>query len=160
LLCACFAAHQSQDRSRRRVAAADPVHAGDPLVRSAICRPLLADSRTFARDQRLAARIPAEDADPGIRLDDGAAGNFADHSFRGRIVRPSTMIMPLSEFLAVAMVAAVIGALMFGYPVALTLGGISLVFAGHGHFFGVMNFALLGALPARIFGVMTNDVLV
>ncbi len=67
------------------------------------------------------------------------------------------MILP--EILAVLMVAAVIGALMVGYPVALTLGGVSLAFAAIGHFTGAMNFALLGALPARVFGVMTNDVL-
>jgi tripartite ATP-independent transporter DctM subunit len=67
------------------------------------------------------------------------------------------MILP--EILAVLMVAAVIGCLMFGYPVALTLGGVSLLFAGIGHFAGAMDFALLGALPARVFGVMTNEVL-
>jgi tripartite ATP-independent transporter DctM subunit len=67
--------------------------------------------------------------------------------------------MMLPEILAVLMVAAVVGILMFGYPVALTLGGVSLVFAGFGHFAGVMDFSLLGALPARVFGVMTNEVL-
>ena len=67
--------------------------------------------------------------------------------------------MPLPEILAVLMVIAVVGLLMFGYPVALTLGGVSLLFAGIGHFAGVMNFALLGALPPRVFGVMTNEVL-
>jgi tripartite ATP-independent transporter DctM subunit len=67
--------------------------------------------------------------------------------------------MGLSEILAVAMVAAVCGCLFIGYPVALTLGGVSLVFAVLGHFAGMMNVALLGALPQRIFGVMTNEVL-
>jgi tripartite ATP-independent transporter DctM subunit len=67
--------------------------------------------------------------------------------------------MALPEILAVLMVAAVVGALMFGYPVALTLGGVSLIFVGIGHFAGVMDFGLLGALPARVFGVMTNEVL-
>lgn len=67
--------------------------------------------------------------------------------------------MMLPEILAVVMVAAVIGALMCGYPVALTLGGVSLLFAAIGHASGAMNFALVGALPARVFGVMTNDVL-
>ena len=67
--------------------------------------------------------------------------------------------MALPEILAVLMVAAVVGVLMFGYPVALTLGGVSLVFAAIGHFTGVMDFGLLGALPARVFGVMTNEVL-
>jgi tripartite ATP-independent transporter DctM subunit len=67
--------------------------------------------------------------------------------------------MPLAEILAMTMVAAVCGALFVGYPAALTLGGVSLVFAAIGHFSGVMSFGLLGALPQRIFGVMTNDVL-
>ena len=67
--------------------------------------------------------------------------------------------MPLAETLAVLMVIAVCAALFAGYPVALTLGGVSLAFAFIGHFGGVMNIALLGALPQRIFGVMTNDVL-
>jgi tripartite ATP-independent transporter DctM subunit len=57
------------------------------------------------------------------------------------------------------MVGAVIAALMVGYPVALTLAGVSLIFAALGHMLGAMNFAILGALPQRIFGVMTNDVL-
>ncbi len=67
--------------------------------------------------------------------------------------------MPIAETLAVLMVVAVCVALLAGYPVALTLGGVSLAFAIIGHFAGVMNLSLLGALPQRIFGVMTNEVL-
>ncbi len=67
--------------------------------------------------------------------------------------------MPLAEVLALLMVAAVIVALMAGYPVALTLAGVSLAFAVFGHVIGVMNFVILGALPQRIFGVMTNGTL-
>ena len=67
--------------------------------------------------------------------------------------------MPLSEILAVLMVVTVVVALMAGYPVALTLAGASLAFAVFGHALGVMNFAILGALPQRIYGVMTNEVL-
>jgi tripartite ATP-independent transporter DctM subunit len=65
----------------------------------------------------------------------------------------------MSEFLAIAMVVAVCALLLVGYPVALTLAGVSLGFAVLGAALGVMNLALLGALPARIFGVMGNDVL-
>jgi tripartite ATP-independent transporter DctM subunit len=65
----------------------------------------------------------------------------------------------MSEFLAVAMVVAVCALLLVGYPVALTLAGVSLGFAILGATLHVMNLALLGALPARIFGVMSNDVL-
>lgn len=67
--------------------------------------------------------------------------------------------MPLAEIIAVLMVVAVVVALMAGYPVALTLAGVSLAFAAFGHALGVMNFAILGALPQRIFGVMTNPTL-
>ncbi|HXQ83388.1 MAG TPA: TRAP transporter large permease subunit [Xanthobacteraceae bacterium] len=65
----------------------------------------------------------------------------------------------MAEILAVAMVVAVCALLLAGYPVALTLAGVSLIFAVVGAAAGVMNLALLGALPERIFGVMTNDVL-
>jgi tripartite ATP-independent transporter DctM subunit len=67
--------------------------------------------------------------------------------------------MPLSEIIAVVMVVTVCAALMAGYPVALTLAGLSLAFAVFGHLVGTMNFAILGALPQRIFGVMTNPTL-
>jgi tripartite ATP-independent transporter DctM subunit len=67
--------------------------------------------------------------------------------------------MPLAEFLAIVMIVAVCAALTIGYPVALTLGGVSLMFALLGHALGAMDLALLGALPQRIFGVITNDVL-
>ena len=65
----------------------------------------------------------------------------------------------MAETLAILMVVAVIAALMAGYPVALTLAGVSLAFAGLGHLAGAMDLAILGALPQRIFGVMTNEVL-
>jgi tripartite ATP-independent transporter DctM subunit len=65
----------------------------------------------------------------------------------------------MGQTLAVTMVVAVCALLMIGYPVALTLAGVSLAFAVAGHWAGVMDLALLGALPQRIFGVMTNEVL-
>jgi tripartite ATP-independent transporter DctM subunit len=57
------------------------------------------------------------------------------------------------------MIAAVVLALMAGYPVALTLAGVSLIFAAFGDAAGAMGFTILRALPQRIFGVMTNEVL-
>ena len=65
----------------------------------------------------------------------------------------------LPETLAILMVVAVCGFLFFGYPVALTLGGVSLAFAALGHITGAMSFSFIGALPQRVFGVMTNEVL-
>jgi tripartite ATP-independent transporter DctM subunit len=67
--------------------------------------------------------------------------------------------MSFPELIAILMVVAVVAALMAGYPVALTLAGVSLGFAVFGQVIGAMHFAILGALPQRIFGVMTNDVL-
>jgi tripartite ATP-independent transporter DctM subunit len=68
--------------------------------------------------------------------------------------------MPLAEILAILLVIAVIVTLMIGYPVALTLAGISLIFAVAGDLLGVMGFGIMGALPDRIFGVITNPVLI
>ncbi|MBF0586834.1 TRAP transporter large permease subunit [Prosthecochloris sp. N3] len=60
----------------------------------------------------------------------------------------------MSEFLPFIMFAAVFVLLLVGYPVALTLGGVSVVF---GLFtFGPDFFALL---PMRLWGTMTNYVL-
>src|SRR3954468_12875377 len=67
--------------------------------------------------------------------------------------------MPLAETLAILMVVAVCGFLFFGYPVALTLGGVSLAFAALGHITGAMSFSFIGALPQRVFGVITNETL-
>ncbi|HZP75114.1 MAG TPA: TRAP transporter large permease subunit [Pseudolabrys sp.] len=64
-----------------------------------------------------------------------------------------------SELLAVLLVVAVCVTLMAGYPVALTLGGLSIAFALIGDLTGVMSFGILRALAPRIFGVMTNEVL-
>jgi tripartite ATP-independent transporter DctM subunit len=65
----------------------------------------------------------------------------------------------MAEVFAVAMVVAVCGLLLAGYPVALTLAGVSLLFAAGGAAAGLLDLSLLGALPERIYGVMTNDVL-
>ena len=58
--------------------------------------------------------------------------------------------MGLPETLAVLMVVSVCVLLFAGYPVALTLGGVSLAFAGLGHLTGAMSFSFLGALPQRL----------
>jgi tripartite ATP-independent transporter DctM subunit len=65
----------------------------------------------------------------------------------------------MPEFLAVGLVIAMCALLMAGYPVALTLGGVSLAFAILGELLGVFQLSLLLALPPRVFGVVTNDVL-
>jgi tripartite ATP-independent transporter DctM subunit len=50
--------------------------------------------------------------------------------------------------------------LMMGYPVALTLGGSALLFALLGLWLGVFDIGYISALPQRVFGTMTNEVLI
>ena len=64
------------------------------------------------------------------------------------------------EVLALLMFAVTCGALLLGYPVAFTLAGSALLFAGFGWVLGVFDPTFLLAFPQRIFGVMTNGVLI
>jgi len=64
------------------------------------------------------------------------------------------------EWIAALLFVAVILILLAGFPVAFTLGGTALLFAGFGVLGGVFNEALLSGLPNRIFGIMTNQTLV
>jgi len=66
----------------------------------------------------------------------------------------------IGEILAVAMFAATIGAVLLGYPVAFTLAGVGLMFAGLGMAFDVFDPAILAAVAGRYFGTMTNETLV
>lgn len=50
--------------------------------------------------------------------------------------------------------------LLSGLPIAFSLAGLSLIFAGIGYLFGVFDFSTLLNLPLRYFGTMTNEVLV
>lgn len=64
------------------------------------------------------------------------------------------------ELLSLLMFLVVCLALMAGYPVAFTLAGVSLLFAGLGILLGVFEANLLLAYPDRVFGVMTNNTLI
>jgi len=66
----------------------------------------------------------------------------------------------LADFLDLLMFAAVFGALLTGYPVAFALGGTAFLFALIAHFLGVFDLGFLQALPQRIYGIMTNEVLI
>ncbi|MGI9308149.1 MAG: TRAP transporter large permease [Gammaproteobacteria bacterium] len=61
---------------------------------------------------------------------------------------------------ALFMFLAVIGALLAGFPVAFTLAGTALIFAGGGVLAGVFDPSFLGTLPNRLFGIMSNETLV
>lgn len=66
----------------------------------------------------------------------------------------------LMELIPLLMFAAICLALMLGYPVAFTLGGVALFFAGGGIVAGVFDPNLLKSFPARIYGIMNNFTLV
>ena len=68
--------------------------------------------------------------------------------------------MALHDILDLLMFAAVFGALLTGYPVAFALGGTAFLFALLAHLLGVFDLAFLQALPQRIYGIMTNEVLI
>lgn len=63
-------------------------------------------------------------------------------------------LIPLLLFLVVCLL------LMSGYPVAFTLAGTALGFAFIGQMTGSFDAAFLGALPNRLYGIMTNVTLI
>ena len=63
-------------------------------------------------------------------------------------------LMSISLFIAVAV------ALMAGFPVAFTLAGVALLFAGLGVATGSFDPVFLEAFPNRIFGIMGNETLI
>jgi tripartite ATP-independent transporter DctM subunit len=63
-------------------------------------------------------------------------------------------LIPLLLFLVVCLL------LMSGYPVAFTLAGTALGFAFIGQLTGSFDAAFLGALPNRLYGIMTNITLI
>jgi tripartite ATP-independent transporter DctM subunit len=64
------------------------------------------------------------------------------------------------EILSLVLFLLVCIFLLIGYPVALTLAGTSLIFAGIGVFFGVFDASYLLATPSRLFGIVNNQTLV
>ncbi|MEQ9529148.1 MAG: TRAP transporter large permease subunit, partial [Parvibaculaceae bacterium] len=68
--------------------------------------------------------------------------------------------MDLRDSLDVLMFVAACSVLLTGFPVAFTLAGVALAFGLIGMAFGVFDFGFMAALPQRIYGNMTNDVLI
>ncbi|PLW83466.1 C4-dicarboxylate ABC transporter [Kineobactrum sediminis] len=66
----------------------------------------------------------------------------------------------MDGYIALYMFAAVCLILMLGYPVAFTLAGTALAFAAVGIIAGHFDPAFLAALPARLFGTISNDTLI
>ncbi|QBZ84050.1 C4-dicarboxylate TRAP transporter large permease protein DctM [Hydrogenovibrio crunogenus] len=63
------------------------------------------------------------------------------------------------EFLALILFALVFIALMIGFPVALTLSGVSLLFALVAVQFGWFDMAFLQSIPNRVYSIMSNPTL-
>ncbi|MGR9052015.1 MAG: TRAP transporter large permease [Gammaproteobacteria bacterium] len=66
----------------------------------------------------------------------------------------------MDSFMALWLFAAVFLVLLLGFPVAFSLSGTALIFAGIGMLTGTFDDAFLSALPNRLFGIMHNDTLV
>jgi len=67
--------------------------------------------------------------------------------------------MELNIILDLLMFLTVIVLLMAGFPVAFTLGGTAILFVGIGIYFDAIDSDFISLIPERIFGTMTNDVL-
>ena len=57
------------------------------------------------------------------------------------------------------LVVGLCAGLLLGYPVAFTLAGVALLFAGAGWLLGVFDPVFLEAFPNRVFGIMGNETL-
>ncbi len=62
--------------------------------------------------------------------------------------------------MALLLFLAVCAVLVAGYPVALSLAGASLLFAGVGMLTGTFDSVFLSALPNRLYGLITNTTLI
>jgi GntP family gluconate:H+ symporter len=69
------------------------------------------------------------------------------------------MMQFIAQNLAPIMFAGLIVFLLFGFPVAFSLGACGLFFALVGIELGVLPTSLMQALPLRLFGIMQNDTL-
>jgi len=69
-------------------------------------------------------------------------------------------VLNTGDILSIFLFLSVLGTLLIGYPIAITLAGTSLIFAVIGHLVGVFDYDILNSVPLRYLGVMTNDVLV
>ena len=64
------------------------------------------------------------------------------------------------EFMALILFVCVCLVLLLGYPVALSLAGTSLLFAGIGMLTGSFDASYLHAMPSRLYGILTNTTLI
>lgn len=64
------------------------------------------------------------------------------------------------EYLDLLMFAALMAAILLGFPVSFSIAGVAIFFAYLGWSLGEMDIGLLGALGQRVFGTLTNPVLI
>ena len=63
----------------------------------------------------------------------------------------------MAEFIPILFFVVICLALMAGYPVALTLAGVSLLFAVAGNLLGGFDMAFIALIPNRIYGILINQ---
>ncbi len=64
------------------------------------------------------------------------------------------------EIMIISMLLTMFLFLLTGYPVAFTIAGVPLLFALFGQLIGIFDMSYVAALPNRIYGIMTNDLLI
>lgn len=66
----------------------------------------------------------------------------------------------MTAYLDLIMFAALMVAILSGFPVSFSIAGVAIAFAYLGWMLGVMDVSLLGALGQRAFGLLTNTTLI
>ncbi|MFD2740999.1 TRAP transporter large permease subunit [Sulfitobacter aestuarii] len=66
----------------------------------------------------------------------------------------------MTEYLDVLMFGALMVAILSGFPVSFSIAGVAVIFAYLGWMLGAMDIGLLGALGQRVFGLISNQVLI
>ncbi|MEO9944262.1 TRAP transporter large permease subunit [Paraglaciecola sp.] len=64
------------------------------------------------------------------------------------------------EYVSILMFLVVCGVLLMGFPVAYSLAGTAILFAGFGILTGQFEQAYLNAVPSRLYGILTNQTLI
>ena len=64
------------------------------------------------------------------------------------------------EFMLISMLMFLFISLLSGFPVAFTISGVSLLFAFLGAALNVFDMSFVSAFPNRVYGIMTNDLLI
>ena len=80
----------------------------------------------------------------------------------GAEMRPENEQIYIKLFIRTMFMSMVItcSCILLGYPVALSLAGTSLIFAGLGIWLGGFDASYLHALPSRLYGILTNTTLI